>query len=41
MLTHYGALMEREQRERSMRLLAERVFPRFQQAAPDTAAVAG
>ena len=41
MLTHYGALMEREQRERSMRLLAERVFPRFRQAAPDTAAVAG
>ncbi|MDE0227264.1 MAG: LLM class flavin-dependent oxidoreductase [Spirochaetaceae bacterium] len=33
MLTHYGALLEREQRERSMRLLAEQVFPLFQGAA--------
>ena len=40
MLTHYGALLEREQRERSMRLLAEQVFPQFQAAAPTAAAAA-
>lgn len=40
MLTHYGALMEREQRERSMRLLAEQVFPQFQNAASTAPAAA-